>query len=201
MCSQPLKHAYDDICGEWNTFRKCRPVNACIAHFCEMLGEGAKVLDIGCGTGYPVAAYLSSLGTDVTGIDVSRGMLDFARALNLPHARFELCDILDFCPSEQFDGAIAFDSLWHIAHDRQRDIYPKISSLLKSGAPLLFTHGNRDGEVTGGMFGKKFYYSALDKDEVLRLLDENGMDVLYLAENYKEETTGLRDLLIVAKKR
>ena len=41
------------------------------------------MLDIGCGTGFPIDAYLSGQGFSVTGIDVSARMLEKARKLNL----------------------------------------------------------------------------------------------------------------------
>lgn len=51
---------------------------------------GARVLDVGCATGY-YSAILASLGYDVTGIDISATGIEKARAL-YPHIRFEVQD-------------------------------------------------------------------------------------------------------------
>ncbi len=53
--------AYDEIAEIWHSYRKDTPVNKCVEEFCALLPHGARVLDAGCGTGYPVSAYLSGL--------------------------------------------------------------------------------------------------------------------------------------------
>lgn len=191
---------YDKIADRWSVCRDRSPINPCIADFAARLPEGAYVLDVGCGTGSPVAAYLCGRGFRVTGLDPSPRMLEKAIGLDLPNAEFILGGLFDFRTRRQFDAVIAFDSLWHIAHDDQKKIYPAIAALLKKGGLFLFTHGNRDGEVTGEMFGERFRYSALDADEVCSLLEENGFEVLLRREKFKEAITGERDLLIVTRK-
>lgn len=47
-------------------------INQCIVDFANNLSPNSRVLDIGCGTGYPIALYLSKQGFQVTGIDISR---------------------------------------------------------------------------------------------------------------------------------
>ena len=76
-----------------------------------------------------------------------------------------------------------------------------IASVLEQGGKFIFTHGRTDGEVTGTMYGEKFYNSALDGEKVRRLLTENGFEILSFTEDYKEETTGNRDLLVIAEKK
>ena len=47
---------YDKIAESWSACRDRSPINPCIADFAARLPEGAHVLDVGCGTGSPVAA-------------------------------------------------------------------------------------------------------------------------------------------------
>ena len=195
-----VSRAYDNIADKWEEFRSGCAINRCIAEFVRLLPPHSEILDVGCGTGYPVAAYLVNNGHRVTGIDVSRKMLRKARAMNLANADFVNVDLLDFVTDTAFDAVIAFDSLWHIAYSRQESIYPKLASLIKSGGYLLFTHGNREGEITGEMYGETFYYGALDSARVCELLTNNGFEILTFTENYSEPSTGTRDLLVVAKK-
>ena len=62
---------YDNICEQWHDFRKNCTLNSCIAEFIGLLEDGCAVLDVGCGTGYPVSASLAERGFYVTGIDLS----------------------------------------------------------------------------------------------------------------------------------
>ena len=195
-----VRDSYNQVCDRWADYRGQMPVNRCIVDFCSCLKPGAKILDVGCGTGYPIAAYLSECGFHVTGIDISENMIEKAKAQKLANAAFSVCDFLDFRTAEPYDAIIAFDSIWHIAHEKQADIYGMAASLLKAGGYFLFTHGKQNDEIIGEMFGSSFYYSALDVSDVHRLLRGNGFSVVSSIENYKEETTGDRELLIVAKK-
>src|SRR3954453_6805749 len=53
----------------------------------DRLAAGARVLDLGCGTGVPTAGMLVESGLEVIGVDVSTEMLALARR-NVPTGRF-----------------------------------------------------------------------------------------------------------------
>lgn len=161
----------------------------------------ANVLDIGCGTGYPIDVYLTGRNDRVTGIDPSVRMLEKAISLKLEKARFYCTDLFSFETAETFDAAIAFDSIFHIPLTMQHAIYPKVSWLLKPNGIFLFTHGIKSGTVHGSMFGEPFSYSALDKEALLKALDNSQFDIVEFHENYQAPITGTRDVLILAKKR
>ena len=76
------------------------------------LGPAAEILDLCCGTGQ-MASYLSSEGYRVTGVDLSPGMIDYARA-NAPGSHFVTGEMSQFSLGKQFDAAIcSFNSLNH----------------------------------------------------------------------------------------
>ena len=192
--------AYDAVCEEWNAFRKNCVINNCIAQFESLLDRGCRVLDIGCGTGFPVAKYFSERGFRVTGMDVSEKMIEKANAQRLENAEFFVCDFMKFDASCKYGAAIAFDSLWHIPFVAQEKIYQKVSKLLECGGYFLFTHGRRESEMWGEMFGEKFYYSALGGEKLLKTLKAYGFKIIRYEEDYKEKTTGSRELLVVVRK-
>ncbi len=196
-----VKDSYNKICMKWSEFRKSTSINKCIVDFAKNLKPNGSVLDIGCGSGYPISAYLSNQGFQVTGIDISEKMIQQAKQLNLPNAVFLVEDILDFKSEKKYDAIIAFDSIWHIQHDKQEYVYQIISSLLTPGGLFLFTHGKKDGEITGTMWGESFYHSALDLEKVHELLKRNGFEILSSIDDYVEETTGDRELLMIVKKK
>src|SRR5258706_14792650 len=45
----------------------------------DSLAEGRTILDLGCGTGHPIATYIASRGHHVAGVDGSEAMLAIAR--------------------------------------------------------------------------------------------------------------------------
>lgn len=192
--------SYNAICEQWHTFRKQTTVPPCVHQFADRIRSGGHILDIGCGTGFPLDAYLSERHFSLTGIDISCKMLQKAASLALPKAQFLLCDVMRFQPAQLFDGILAFDSLWHVPLEHQSALYPLLSSWLRPGGSLLFTHGKRHGSVEGKMYGHSFYYSALDAEEVYALLHENGFCIEYAQEDIYEPSMRNRDLLVLAVK-
>ena len=74
---------YDLIAEHWQAGRSVtgyvEHVSPYVDRILEGLPEGARVLDLGCGTGEPVAKYIFERGFAVTGVDESEQMLKFAR--------------------------------------------------------------------------------------------------------------------------
>lgn len=191
---------YDEICPQWDEYRKKTSVNKCIADFSRRLKPNSSILDVGCGTGYPIDFFLSERGFRITGIDSSAKMIEKAASLKLKNTEYHVADLFGFRTEEKFDAIIAFDCLWHICHDNQKYIYGTIASLIKKGGYFIFTHGKKDGEIYGEMMGQTFYYSALDAEEVKKILISEGFEIISFTENYKERTTGDRELLVEARK-
>lgn len=191
---------YDEICPQWDEYRKKTSVNKCIADFSRRLKPNSSILDVGCGTGYPIDFFLSERGFRITGIDSSAKMIEKAASLKLKNTEYHVAELFGFRTEEKFDAIIAFDCLWHIGHDKQKYIYGTIASLIKKGGYFIFTHGKKDGEIYGEMMGQTFYYSALDAEEVKKILIYEGFEIISFTENYKERTTGDRELLVEARK-
>jgi hypothetical protein len=126
-------------------------------------------------------------------------MLQKAIEQKIENAKYYLYDFFEYNPIEKYDGIIAFDSFFHFPKEKQYKIYEKISDWINRDGYLLFTHGKKEGEIKGKMFEETFYYSALDKEDVHKLLIRNGFEIELSIENYKEENMD-RDLVIIAKK-
>jgi len=80
-----------------------------------IIKEGMKVLDLGCGTGI-TTKYIVELGAKVTGIDISPKLIEFARE-NSNHENIEylIHDITDFNPGKKtFDAICLIDIMEHI---------------------------------------------------------------------------------------
>ncbi|WP_421359043.1 class I SAM-dependent methyltransferase [Agrobacterium rosae] len=150
---------------------------AWVGRFVDLLRQGATVLDIGCGSGEPIARYVVNRGHPVTGVDGSPEMIALFRA-NLPDEIAEVADMRMLKLDRRYGGLIAWNSLFHLTPDDQRMMFPIFRDHAEPGTPLLFTSGPAFGEVIGTLEGEPLYHASLDPDEYRLLLDRNGFDVV-----------------------
>lgn len=151
---------------------------AWLDHFLALLpATDASVLDLGCGSGHPIAAYLIENGCQVTGGDRSEVMLEMARE-SFPEQTWINVDMRHFRFDQQFDGILAWDSFFHLTPDDQREMFAQFSAHAKLGAALMFTSGPSHGEAIGEMFGEPLYHASLDAEEYRALLAQYGFDVV-----------------------
>ncbi|MQY17003.1 class I SAM-dependent DNA methyltransferase [Nocardia macrotermitis] len=102
--------AFDQLVRQYDSAFAHRPEqDRAVAGLIERLRPGARVLDVGCGTGVPTARQLADGGLEVVGIDISPATVAAAAAA-VPEASIRCCDIVDFTETG-FDAAVAFFSL------------------------------------------------------------------------------------------
>lgn len=95
---------WDDLNFEYEEAYRDNPFKkACVEKAISLLQPGANVLDVGCGTGVPVAQMLSDAGMHVTGTDVAPSMVKYAQ--HQVAGRFEVADMVSYSPHGDF-GAI-----------------------------------------------------------------------------------------------
>jgi cyclopropane fatty-acyl-phospholipid synthase-like methyltransferase len=145
--------------------------------FAALAAPGAHLLDLGFGSGKPIARYLLDRGFQITGVDASREMLRLG-AINCPEAELVSQDILEFQPGQRFGGMIAWDSLFHIAKHRHAALFRSMLQWLEPGCPLLLSLGGSDDEFTDSMYGAEFFYSGYAPATNIALLREAGFDIV-----------------------
>lgn len=146
-----------------------------IARFAGAL-PGPQVLDLGCGTGEPVARMLLGHGLTVTGADFSPGMLAVA-AQHLPGVDWIEADMRALDLGRQFDGIVVWHSIFHLTATAQREALPRIAAHLKPGGVLLMTIGAEAGEEIGHVEGDLVYHASLSQQEYRDTLDRCGIEV------------------------
>lgn len=191
--------SYNRIAKQWSDIRKDSFVSQLVVDFADKVKPNGHILDIGCGSGHPLAKYLSDRGFRVTGIDAAEEMIAIAKSSSITGAEFVMCDFLDFTTTDKFDAILAWDSLWHFPRNRQNSLYPKIGSMLTANGYFLFTHGNVDGEHTNIMMGEQFYYSALPEEDIYKQLNKNSFEVVYSHRDFIEKNSH-RALVVLAMK-
>ena len=129
----------DDYDKRFGDELAARPLDrAMLAGFAELVraGGGRAVADIGCGTGR-VAAYLSTLGLDVSGIDLSPGMIAVARRSH-PGLRFEVGSMLALdLPDGSLGGVLAYYSTIHVPDERLPEAFAEFRRVLAPAGYLL----------------------------------------------------------------
>ncbi len=143
--------------------------------FCAMLQPGGAVLDLGCGSGRPLARHLIGQGFRVTGVDAAPGLLGLARE-SFPEQEWILADMRTLSLGRTFDGVLAWDSFFHLGFDAQRAMFPRFRAHAAPGAPLMFTSGPAHREAVGSYGGEPMYHASLAPSEYRVLLDANGFD-------------------------
>ncbi|MCT4556520.1 MAG: class I SAM-dependent methyltransferase [Pelagimonas sp.] len=148
-----------------------------LTRFTNGLTPGGRVLDLGCGAGEPIAAWLIAEGFTLTGMDFAQPMLDIARA-RWPDGDWRQGDMRDLDQRAEYDGIVAWDSFFHLTPDEQRACLPRLARALRPGGSLLVTVGHSLGEVTGQVGSAVVYHASLSPAEYAALLEENEMQMV-----------------------
>lgn len=171
-----------------------------IAELESRLPDGAKVLDLGCGAGAPVAARLAQRFR-VTGLDISESQLQLARHA-VPTADFVLANMITADLGKAiYDGVCSYYAMIHVPRDSHRDILQKVYQALKPGGVALLCLGAQDLEADyDEICGTPMFWSHFDADTYLAMLPVLGFDIevsaLVTDESYPES----RHLFVLVRK-
>ena len=167
---------YQENAARWDADRPRTLIErAWLERFLALAPAGGRVLDLGCGMGEPLGAFLAGRGMRVTGVDSAPALLDLARA-RLPDQEWVHGDMRTLDLGRRFDGILAWDSFFHLTRDDQRRMFPIFRDHAAPGAALMFTSGPDDGEAHGEMWGERVHHASLSPAEYRRLLDAHGFD-------------------------
>jgi SAM-dependent methyltransferase/ribosomal protein S18 acetylase RimI-like enzyme len=145
--------------------------------FRDVVPGGADVLDLGCGSGEPVARYLIEAGHRVTGVDSSTTLIGLCRS-RFPDETWIAGDMRAVSLSRRFGGIVAWNSFFHLTPDDQRRMFKVFRDHAEPGAALIFTSGPGAGEAIGAYQGEALYHASLDTAEYEALLAAHGFSVV-----------------------
>ena len=145
----------------------------------DRLVPGARVLDLGCGTGVPTAGMLTESALEVVGIDVSTEMLALARR-NVPTGRFVAMDVMELDGSlGRFDAVCAFFSLLMLRREDIPRVLRRIRAVLRPGAVVAV--GMVEGDLDYfplSFLGQEVYVTAYPRADLEAALRAEGLHVL-----------------------
>ncbi len=132
--------AYDTVVDDYaplveGAFETGSSNRARISGFTDLVPGDRHVVDLGCGPGH-VTALLSRCGLDSVGVDLSPGMIAYARNA-YPELTFHVADLCETGLSDRcFDGVIAWYSIIHTAPARLPVAFAEMARISRPGAPL-----------------------------------------------------------------
>ena len=171
------KDAYNEIADTWAVERQWHIEKPSIDEALTYINPGSCVLDIGCGSGKPIAEYLVSKGHNVYGLDISSRLLEYARnIINSDH--LFLGDVRNIKIDMTFDAIFCWWTMFHIHADEHEYVLKKICSLLNNKGILSVTFGDANYQpseanvlkidnkiIRGEQFGHMFYHSGHTKED------------------------------------
>ena len=180
-----LSVRYDETYGASTKYRPW------LASLIAGLPPAAAVVDLGCGSGVPVARDLVAAGHRVTGVDFSAMQVCRARRL-VPAATFLQCDLtaVRFSPAS-LDAVLAFYSIIHVPLGEQQSLLHRIAGWLRPGGVFVATMGHDawTGTDAGWLGGETpMWWSHADAATNRRWLTATGLTIE--RETFLAEGTG-----------
>ncbi|WP_065235630.1 class I SAM-dependent methyltransferase [Legionella waltersii] len=142
------------------------------------LQPNAHILDVGCGSGNPIASYLIKKGFRVTGVDGSKELLTIA-ALNCPTMHTVCGDGRTVVLNEQYDALLEWWCLFHVPKQDHEKMIARFAKWLKKDGLLEFTSGDAEYEARNSdMLNQELYFASLSVGAYEKALKENGFELL-----------------------
>lgn len=167
----------------------------------QQLPPGARVLDLGCGSGLPTAKQLIDAGVEVVGTDESAVMVELARQ-QAPGGRYLHQDLRDFDDLGEFDAMIAFFALLMLPRTDIPELLAKCRTRLRGPKLLLVSmvHGDFDFFPVS-FLGAQTNVSAYPPEKLREVVADAGYDVLDLQEVEAEAEPGRIEVQIYLRAR
>ncbi len=178
-----IANGWDAIAEEFITRRDSSRIGvSTLRQWAASLPAGASILDLGCGSGAPIAAVLVESGFGVWGIEASpRLAAEFRK--RFPQARIacEEAENSGFF-GHQFDGVIAIGLMFLLSPTAQAQLLSRIPGALKPGARFLFTAPTQVVAWQDILTGRES--RSLGREAYIALLTEAGLS---LVGEYRDE--------------
>ncbi len=154
-----------------------------INRFIELLPQSPDILDAGCGAGKDSRVF-NKLGANVTGIDLSKGLIEEARKRN-PTVNFEEGDFLNLrFENTSFDGVWAHASLVHLETvDDTKKALAEFHRVLKDGGVLHLYVKAQLGEkktevVKDSLSNHERFFRYYTEDELQKLVNDASFQII-----------------------
>lgn len=110
-----------------------------VRQWADSLELGAEVLEIACGSGYPVTKELVNSGLKLWAIDSSKTLInEFTKKFPGVQVKCEKFQDSDFF-GRTYDAVVAIGFIFLLPENEQNELLSKVSRILKPGGKFVFT--------------------------------------------------------------
>lgn len=175
-------------------------INSDMSHIYErfeaLLPEGAKVLDLGCGSGRDAKHFIEK-GYEVEAVDGTQKLCDFATEYIGQEVKCVLFENIDYV--KEFDGVWACASLIHVDKEELPNVIAKVRDGLVDGGVLFtcFKYGDEE-VVRNGRF-----FSNYNEETIKEIIcDETGFEILevFITGDVREDHGDERWVNVIGRK-
>lgn len=175
-----VRQGYNEIVTQYHATRSEELAEMeLLPDFMESISKDSKVLDAGCGGGYPFTKLLSE-HFDVLGVDISEKQIELAKK-NAPKAKFQCLDMtkLSF-PNEYFSGIFSYYAIIHIPREEHFDLLVNFYRMLKpNGVALLTFHSKDDpGSYYDDFFSTNMFWSGFPSEKNIQMVKKAGFEII-----------------------
>ena len=178
--TQLVAEGYDAMIETWEAWIarvEDDPRNEWLAALIDLVPEGERVVELGCGGGTRETRDLADRYA-LTGVDLSSAQLERART-RVPAAQFVQADFtsIEFEPGS-LGGVAAFYSFNHVPRELLAGLFARVHTWLRPGGVFLTALGVGDEDGWYGDFlGAPSFFSSFPAETNSRLVREAGFEL------------------------
>ena len=181
-------NGYESVAAEFLAGRGRAPSTAVgtreVRDWAGTLPPGATVIDLGCGTGFPITKVLVDEKLNVYGVDASPSLVAAFRH-NLPEVPVACESVVESSFfNRTFDAVVAWGLIFLLQPEEQRHLIQSVADILLPGGRLLFTSSTGTEPLVWNDAMTGLESRSLGAAEYRKLLSEVGISV---TREYEEE--------------
>ena len=157
---------------------------------------GKRVLDVACGTGVLIGDYLERGVESVTGIDISREMIERARLkFTDGRAEFICCDAEEFEGKGKYDAAMIYNAFPHFPDPEK--LFSHLAQLLTEGGTLSVAHGMSREKIDAHHHGaaKAVSLGLMEAEELAEIMGKYLTVSKIISDDRMYQVVGKREML------
>ena len=169
---------YDEVANEFNNLRSENIGINDIKKILYANFSNPNVLDLGCGTGFPIGNMICKMAKRFVGVDNSKMMLEKFRD-NISDVELYQLEMIDIGRiNGTFDLIYGWGSVCHLSYDDQYKLFEVVTSKLNINGIFAFTSGEHEEQCTGSVGILQVNHFSLGKFKYKNIMKQYGLEFM-----------------------